>query len=214
MEDSQEIFEPQVADPNAPLIEGVEGEVVGEDNKDRWKSIFFELVETLALALILYLIINMATARIRVDGSSMFPAFQDGNFVIVNRLAYRFGEIERGDVIVFPYPNNPEEDFIKRVVALPGDRISLNQGKVLINGILLEEPYIMEPARSQLSEFILPEGVVWVMGDNRNASSDSRSWGVLPVEDIMGKAVFTYWPFSEFGVVTHYDLDGQIELYP
>ncbi len=170
------------------------------------RRILLEIIETILLALVLFFAINFLTARIRVDGSSMEPNFHDGDYVIVNRMAYRFGDIQRGDVIVFPYPLHPEDDYIKRIIGLPGDHVAVYGGVVYVNSQALSEPYIMEKPNSDLAEVIVPEGFVYVMGDNRNASSDSRSWGPLEIKDIIGKAVFRYWPFSTMGLVYHPDL--------
>lgn len=170
------------------------------------RRVLLEVIETIVLALVLFVAINFLTARIRVDGSSMEPSFHDGDYVIVNRLAYRFGEIQRGDVIVFPYPLDEEDDYIKRVIGLPGDRVGVYGGVVYVNGEPINEPYIFEQPRADEAEMIVPEGYVFVMGDNRNASSDSRAWGPLNIEKIIGKAVFRYWPFTMMGVVDHYDL--------
>lgn len=170
------------------------------------RRVLLEVVETIILALILFVAINFLTARIRVDGSSMEPNFHDGDYVVVNRLAYRMGDIQRGDVIVFPYPLHEEDDYIKRVIGLPGDHVAVYGGVVYVNGEALDETYIMEKPNSDLAEIVVPEGYVYVMGDNRNASSDSRSWGPLKIEKIIGKAIFRYWPFSTMGVVYHPDL--------
>lgn len=170
------------------------------------RQILVEIIQTISLALLLFLAINLVSARIRVDGESMEPNFQDGNYVVVNRLAYRIGEIERGDVVVFLYPLNREEDLIKRVIGLTGDRISMAEGQIYVNGVALQEDYLREPPRGSMQELIVPPGHVFVMGDNRNDSSDSRVWGPLAVEDIIGKAVFRYFPFNLMGLVVHPDL--------
>ncbi|MBX3045982.1 MAG: signal peptidase I [Anaerolineales bacterium] len=167
------------------------------------RRMLLELIETILLALFLFLAINFVSARIRVDGVSMEPTFQLGDYVVVNRLAYRAGEIERGDVVVFPAPNSPEIDYIKRVVALPGDRIAIYNGAVVVNGVTLQEPYILERQGGNYAERIVPAGYIFVMGDNRNNSDDSRSWGFLAIENIIGKAVFRYWPFTNMNVVDH-----------
>lgn len=162
-----------------------------------------ELIETILLALFLFLAINFVSARIRVDGVSMEPTFQLGDYVVVNRLAYRGGEIERGDIVVFPAPTDPELDYIKRVIALPGDTIAVYNGAVVVNGVTLQEPYLREPQNGNFAERIVPEGSVFVMGDNRNNSDDSRSWGFLQMESIIGKAIFRYWPITNMTVVEH-----------
>lgn len=169
----------------------------------RARRALLEIIETILLALFLFLAINFVSARIRVDGVSMEPTFQLGDYVVVNRLAYRAGDIERGDVVVFPAPNSPEIDYIKRVIALPGDRIAVYNGAVVVNGVTLQEPYILEPQGGNYAERVVPDGYVFVMGDNRNNSDDSRSWGFLAIENIIGKAVFRYWPFTNMTVVDH-----------
>lgn len=170
----------------------------------RWSAFLAETLETLVLAAMMVLAINIFSARIRVDGVSMQPTFYQDDFVIVNKLAYTFGEFERGDVVVFPYPRNPEEDYIKRVIGLPGDHVVIRQGLVTVNDVVLDEPYIAEAPRTDY-EITVPDGQLFLMGDNRNSSSDSRVWGTLPEEDVVGKAVFTYWPTEAFGPVVHYD---------
>jgi signal peptidase I len=172
------------------------------------RRILLETIETITLALVLFLVINFLSARIRVDGSSMEPNFHNGDYVVVNRLAYRAGDITRGDVVVFPYPNNPEIDYIKRVIGLPGDRVAIYDGNVYVNGSAITEPYLMEPPFGNYGEHIVPEGSVFVLGDNRNNSEDSRSWGFLAIEDIIGKAVFRYFPFNTVGLVYHPVIDA------
>lgn len=167
------------------------------------RRILIEAIQTIALALVLFLIINSISARIRVDGSSMEPTFQDGDYVIVNKLAYRSGELERGDVVVFPFPLNKEEDFIKRIVGLPGDKLEIIRGDIFLNGTRINEPYLLSDARGDMAEIIVPQGTVFVMGDNRNDSSDSRVWGPLAIDEIIGKAIYRYWPFNAIGAVEH-----------
>lgn len=167
------------------------------------RRILLETLETIVLAIVLFLVINFVSARIRVDGSSMEPNFHNGDYVVVNRLAYRTGDMTRGDVVVFPYPKNPEVDYIKRVIGLPGDRVAVYDGRVYVNGAVIEEPYLLEVPYGNYSEHIVPEGTVFVLGDNRNNSEDSRSWGFLDIDEIIGKAVFRYWPFNTAGLVAH-----------
>ena len=187
-------------------IDGLEAPQVveGPSKSIHWAAILSETLETLVLAAIMVLSINVFSARIRVDGVSMQPTFYQDDFVIVNKVAYTFGDFERGDVVVFPYPRNPEEDYIKRVIGLSGDHIVIEDGLVVVNGVVLDEPYIAEAPRTDY-EVTVPEGQLFLMGDNRNSSSDSRVWGTLPQEDVIGKAIFTYWPSEAFGPVIHYD---------
>jgi len=180
-------------------------EVSDAQRKEGLMRFFFDVLETLVISLLLFAGVNLISARIRVEGFSMEPTFHNGELVIVNKLAYRFSLPQRGDVVIFHYPRNPQEEFIKRVIGLPGEQISVRNGKVFINGQELEEPYITSPPNYTL-EAIVPDGTVYVLGDNRNNSSDSHNWGSLPLDMIIGKAVFVYWPPSNIGVVKHYDL--------
>ena len=191
--------------PQIPL-EGEEEAAVEQPSK--WRAFFKELVDTVLLALVLFLVINGLTARVRVDGPSMEPSFFNDNRVIVSKVSYWWGDIQRGDVIVFPAPPSPDEDYIKRVIGLPGDQVEVRNGRVFVNGQLLDEPYIAAPPVRDMALTNVPEDSLFVMGDNRNVSSDSRAWGPLKVEDVLGKAVFVYWPLERVGIVTHYDLAG------
>lgn len=159
-----------------------------------------DVLETLALSVVLFLAINAISARIRVDGYSMEPTLHSGEFVIVNKLAYRVGEIERGDIVVFHYPRNPEQEYIKRVIGMAGDEIQVRNGEVYVNGQLLEETYIKAPPAYQ-GNWVVPPDSIFVLGDNRNNSSDSHNWGPVPVEYVIGKAIFVYWPPTEWGII-------------
>ncbi len=156
-----------------------------------------EIGETIILVVMLYALVNLATARFVVDGPSMQPTFYTGQFLIVSRVNYLLGEPERGQIVVFEYPENPEEDYIKRVIGLPGDTIEIRDTQVYVNGDLLDEPYINEPCDAghcpnRLWE--LGADQYFVMGDNRNHSSDSRSFGPVPRENLVGEALVRYWP--------------------
>ena len=164
-----------------------------------------ELFQTALIALLLFLAVNLVTARIRVEGISMEPSLHDGQFVVVNRLAYRWQEVERGDIIVFHFPPDPNRRFIKRVIGLPGDVVSVRDGQVYINGLSLTEPYLTDEPLYH-GEWRLMPSEVFVLGDNRNNSSDSQNWGPLPVVEIIGKAVLVYWPLDTLGLIPHYDL--------
>ena len=164
-----------------------------------------EVAETILLAAFLFLVINGLTARVRVDGPSMEPSYFNQDRIVVSRISYLLGDIQRGDVIVFSAPVSPDEDYIKRIIGLPGDRIRVTGGYVYVNDVAIDEPYIKSPPLATMTEVVVPEESVFVMGDNRNVSSDSRSWGPLPVEDIIGKAVFVYWPFESMRLIEHYD---------
>jgi signal peptidase I len=162
-----------------------------------------DVLETLVLSVLLFLGINAISARIRVDGFSMEPSLHSGEFVIVNKLAYKLGEPRPGDVIVFRYPFDPQQEYIKRVIGLPGDHIKIVDGILYRNGIAQEEPYIAA-APAYNNEVTVPENSLFVLGDNRNNSSDSHNWGAVPIEYVVGKALFVYWPPRNWGVVQHY----------
>ena len=166
------------------------------------KRMLLDILETLILAVVLYFGINAVSVRVRVDGFSMNPTLQDGEYILVNRLAYKIGHPVRGDIVVFSFPMDPKQDLIKRVIGLPGESISVQDGKVMINGVPLEEPYIAAPPIYN-DTWVVPEGQLFVLGDNRNESKDSHEWGFLPLENVVGRAVLIYWPPPEWQVINH-----------
>jgi len=169
---------------------------------DNWKRFALDILETVTLAVVLYFGINAISARVRVDGMSMNPTLQHGEYVLVSRLAYKTGQPERGDIIVFSFPVDQKQDLIKRVIGLSGETISIRDNEVLINGVKLEEPYIAQsPVYS--GEWTVGEGQLFVLGDNRNDSKDSHQWGLLPKENIIGKALLIYWPPPEWKLINH-----------
>lgn len=188
-------------------IENPRAEILSEPEtqapeKPKPLRLLIEIGETLLISFILFLAINTVTARIRVDGSSMEPSLHHNELILVNRLAYQFGEPARGDVVVFRFPRDPEQEYIKRIIGLPGDTIEIRDHQVFVNGILLEEPYIAAPT-NQSGVWTVPEDRYFVLGDNRNDSSDSRAWGTVPEEYLIGKAIFIYWPPEEWGIIAH-----------
>lgn len=170
-----------------------------------WKRLVLDILETVLLSAVLFLVINTLTARVRVDGFSMRPTLDDGQFVLVNRLAYQFDEPRYGDIVVFHYPLSPNQDLIKRVIGLPGDTVRITGGQVYVNGAILDEPYIAAAPRYDV-EWNVPEGHLFVLGDNRNDSNDSHSWGPLQTKNVIGKAVLVYWPFDKFSLIDHTDV--------
>jgi signal peptidase I len=170
--------------------------------KVSWGRFAFDIIETLFLAVVLFVGINAISARVRVDGFSMRPTLEDGEFVLVNKMSYRFGEFSRGDIIVFHFPVNPAEDLVKRVIGLPGDHVLVENNTVYVNGQLLNEPYIAQ-APLYSGEWTIAEGNLFVLGDNRNNSNDSKDWGLLPEEKVVGKAILIYWPPSLWNVLEH-----------
>jgi signal peptidase I len=187
---------------NAPAPEA--SNVTESDGRAGWYQLAYDILETVLLATVLFLVINALTARVRVEGSSMLPTLQDGNFVLVNRLSYSLGKPERGDIIVFHFELT-RQDLIKRVIGLPGDEVRIANGAVFVNGVALVEPYIAT-APSYDGTWVVPANNFFVLGDNRNDSSDSHSWGTLPAEKVVGKAVLVYWPFEHWSLLDHVDL--------
>lgn len=166
-----------------------------------WLSFLIETIQTLVLAVVLYFLIDSIMARVRVDNISMQPTLKPGEFLLVNKIEYKLGQIQRGDIVVFHYPLNPREDYIKRVIGLPGDTVTISNTRVMVNNQTLTEPYISAPPQYSGS-WEVPEGKVFVLGDNRNQSSDSHSWGFVPHDNIVGKALVVYWPLEEFKLLT------------
>jgi len=167
-----------------------------------WKRFFLDLFETVGLAIILFLVINTLSARVRVDGFSMLPTLKDGEFVLVNKLAYRVGTPARGDIIVFRSTTVADLDLVKRVIGLPGDKVEVRNGKVILNGQTLSEAYI-NAAPNYYGTWKVPDGYLFVLGDNRNDSSDSHQWGYLPQQNIIGKALLIYWPPPNWAMIDH-----------
>lgn len=134
-----------------------------------------------------------------VDGPSMMPTLLNHERLVVNKFIYRVRAPKRGEILVFEYPQDTSRDFIKRVIAVPGDTIEIKEGHVFVNGQLQNEPYILEKTRSEYPVTTIPEGHIFVMGDNRNNSEDSRfpDVGFVPFNLIKGKAVLVFWPLSE-----------------
>ncbi len=172
--------------------------------KSFWRGTWGEILQTLILAAILYFAIDAVFERVMVLNISMQPTLYEGNLLLVNKLAYKLGEVETGDVIIFHNPNFLEEDYIKRLIGKPGDIVKVENGVVSVNGLPLAEPYIAEIPQYS-GEWVVPENAVFVLGDNRNSSSDSHSWGFVPLTDLVGKAVVVYWPIDSMKSLTHPD---------
>lgn len=164
-----------------------------------------ELVEIIVIAFALSWILRTYVVEARViPTGSMLPTIQLQDRVVVDKFFFKyFGEIERGDIIVFHPPETAHatEDFIKRVIGLPGDTIEIRDHTTYVNGEPLSEPYLNERPNEDFGPVTVPEGSLFVMGDNRNSSDDSRSWGFLPIENVSGKALFRYWPLEHFGAL-------------
>lgn len=182
--------------------------VLDDGPQENWLALLVkETLETIVLAVVIFLLIRIGIQNYRIEGSSMEPNFHDGEYLLVNKLAYRLGEYERGDVIVFKYPNDPSKDYIKRVVGLPGDTVEIRDGTLYVNGTPIQEPYpIMSMNGMPYAPTVVEPGYLYVLGDNRPASSDTRDWGLLNQDLVIGKAWLAIWPFDQFGLVDHPDL--------
>jgi signal peptidase I len=156
--------------------------------------------ELLLLSFLLVFLLRLATAEFHVDGQSMEPTLHNQEFIVVNKTAYLFQSPARGDIVVFRYPRDLDIDYIKRIIAIPGDIVSIIGHTVVVNGNILHEPYLNKslgesPYPPMLKRIVAPNNY-FVLGDNRDESSDSRYWGYLPREDIIGKALLIYWPLT------------------
>lgn len=178
-------------------------------------AVLLDLAQSFIIALVIFVVVyNFVAQPHRVRGDSMLPNFQSEEYLLTEKLSYQFGEPHRGDVVVLQYPENPNVDFIKRIIGLPGETLLLEDGHVYINGTLLEEPYLPTSTTTsgngvirQGMPYDIPQGEYVVMGDNRTRSSDSRTWGTVPRNLIIGKAFFVYWPIDNFGIVANANVD-------
>jgi signal peptidase I len=170
-------------------------------------SFLREVAEVILLAVILYIGISFAVQTVHVEGLSMFATLDDNDYLIANKIDYRLHAPQRGDIIILRPPNNNSTDFIKRVIALPGERLLIRDGVVYINGHRLIEPYLPEawvvfnnwPATGSSNGTVIPPNQYFVMGDNRNKSQDSRYFGPIGRDRIDGRAWFRIWPLDHFG---------------
>lgn len=181
----------------------------------RQKSFIRDTLEIVFLALVLYVVIQYAVQTVHVLGSSMLYTLHDNDLLVASKISYKLHQPQRGDIIVFKPPDEASRDFIKRIIALPGERLRIVNGVVYINDQVLHEPYLPEkwtynnnwPSSGQ--DYILPPNMFFVMGDNRNHSSDSRTFGPITLDSILGKAEIRIWPLNEIGL-----LDGKPALGP
>jgi signal peptidase I len=171
------------------------------------KSFFRDTLEIVFLALALYLVIQYAVQTVHVLGTSMYGTLHDQDLLVASKISYKLHAPQRGDIIIFKPPNDDARDFIKRVIALPGDRLRIDKATVYINGEVLKEPYL--PERWTLNntwptdgrEVIVPPDHYFVLGDNRNHSSDSRTFGYIDINEILGKAEVRIWPIADAGLL-------------
>jgi signal peptidase I len=193
---------------------GFAGRVVG---------FLWELIQTVLLTLLIFFAMRAVVQNFKVEGTSMEPTLHNNQFLIINKATYArvdgtpvekvlptiaeapgsprflFGDPVRGDIVVFRFPAQPDKDFIKRIIGVPGDTIEIRAGRVYLNGQVQDEPYIREGASYDRPPQVVPTGQYFVLGDNRPNSSDSHVWGFVPADNLVGKAWFAYWPPSDWG---------------
>jgi signal peptidase I len=221
------------ADASVP---GVASLPTGKPRKEKKprppKTFWREVLETVVLTVVIFFLVKSTVQHFRILGNSMEPNFHSEQLILVNKAAFfhfdvnpwlrlipfvsaegqnviwPFGEPKRGDVVIFEYPKDPTQDYIKRVIGLPGDTVEVRNGVTYVNDKAIDEPYIRDKPVANYPRTVVPPYHLFVMGDNRNGSSDSRSWGALPIDRIIGKAMFVYWPFkSGWGVVPEIKLE-------
>ncbi len=193
------------------------------------RTVVRELIETVILALVIFLVLQFSVQPYRVEGPSMEPNLTEGQYVLVNKLVYRtfppdavgdligdgsargrylFHPPRAGEIIVFRSPQNQERNFVKRVVGVPGDTVEIRRGVVLINGTAIDEPYVNFRDSRNMDALKVPPDSYFVLGDNRSSSDDSRNWkhlgynGAVPVENIVGRAWVSYWPVGKWQMLS------------
>jgi signal peptidase I len=166
----------------------------------------FSLLRDITISVVLAVVLIVFIYQpVKVEGTSMMPGLTDQERIFINKYTYKLGagSISRDDLVVFHYPNDPSQSYIKRVIGLPGDTVQIDEGIVYVNGQKLEEPYVPEEYRDQVSmkKEAVPPDDYFVLGDHRSSSNDSRVWGFVDRKAIYGKAVFVYWPLTKMGPV-------------
>jgi len=202
--DLEPVPNPAAADEIGPSLQERPPEAVPAPTPARKSEGFALLVRDLLVSAVAsILIITFLYQPVRVEGTSMLPRLEDSDRLFINKFVYRISSIERGDVVVFHYPRDPEKSYIKRVIALPGDRLRIDRGVLWINGQRPVENYVPEEYRDfkSVAETVIPASCYYMMGDHRSISSDSREFGPVERSLIYGKAVFVYWPTKDVGVV-------------
>ena len=177
------------------------------DRATKVKKELIEYAKAILTAVVLAAIIMTFVAQsFYVDGMSMEPNYHHGERMIVDKISYRFSDPKRGDVIVFRYPLDTSQRFVKRVIGIPGDTVEIKSYEVYVNGVMLDEPYIYAKAHTDYGPMVVPEGTVFAMGDNRNNSNDSRSpsVGMISKKLIIGRGLFMYWPIGGIRICQHY----------
>jgi signal peptidase I len=170
---------------------------------------FLDIIEAAVMAMAIFVLVYLFLFQPhQVRGNSMYPNFHDREYLLTDKISYRFHEPARGDVIVFRAPQKEEYEYIKRIVGMPGDSVKISNGKIYINGNLVEEIYLPTDYLTNAGRFLhenqtieVDDNLYFVLGDNRSHSSDSREWGLVPRDNIIGKAWFRYWPIGNAGLI-------------
>jgi len=196
------------ARPELPIAEAAAEGVIalpappGVAARSRPKPLWREWAETLLATLLIFLFVESFIVQgFKVYGSCMEPNLYTGERLLGNKLVYRMNGVHRGDIVVFRPPHRPDTPFIKRVIGLPGEVLEIRDNQVYINGRSLREPYLRLAWHDNRPAERVPSGEVFVMGDNRDNSSDSRSWGELPLENVQAKAWLRYWPLNRLEIL-------------
>lgn len=217
-----------VSDGTLVAESGVAGKVALAGKLAIASSALWEIAQTLLLALLIFAGVRAVVQNFKVEGSSMEPNLHSGQYLLVNKATYYgihpnrfvawltartqkegatfyfFGPPQRGDVVVFRFPRDQRRDFIKRIIGLPGEEVAIREGQVHINGKALHEPYRTELLGYSQEPLVVPSGHYYVLGDNRNYSSDSHVWGTVHQREIIGKAWLSYWPLDAWGLAPNY----------
>lgn len=180
------------------------------DAVKRLGAFFFDIIQVVVFAIALFLFMYLLVFQPhKIKGDSMQPNYPDGEYLLTDKVTYRFNQPKRGDVVVFEAPGSGGDEYIKRIIGLPGESISVNNGKIYVNGQLLDESYLSQSLYTSNGVFlengeitVVPDGEYFVLGDNRPYSSDSRTWGFVTKKKISGRAWLIYWPPQKAGTVT------------
>ncbi len=174
-----------------------------EQGEQRGLRLLREVLEVAILTLLLFVVVHLLVQNYRVDGPSMTPTLLNQQYILVDKAQYLFGKPQRGDVIVFEWPRDTSQDFVKRVIGVPGDTVTVDAaGNVTVDGTQINEPYVNDLTNPyQPNTWTLGTNQYFVLGDNRGDSSDSRDWGPVPAKDIIGKAALVYWPLNDMHFV-------------
>ena len=166
------------------------------------RALVRELFKTIILSILVFMAMHISVQNYRVQGPSMQPTLVQGEYVIVNKLVYAFQPPQLGEVVVFQFPEDRSRDLVKRVIGVPGDTVSMKNGLVILNNAVLEEPYVTQGDSTTMPPITLGAGEFFVLGDNRQASNDSRNWGAVTFEDLIGRAWLKFWPVDKLNILS------------